>query len=171
MRRSFLNSNILLCSEFRPNGIVKLEDPPEELSAVFRHAPAPCTRDLGHQMAYVESLEQAPHSRAGTSSLGWFQESTEQGFPDVAVAKAARDVVAIQNRPEPAYVVTPRRVEAGVAVAVDYLRLGQLPQFRVGRRRIVHHRQRVQIAAVAGQGLLLIVDQRRHALGHGIVAY
>src|SRR6516162_8681479 len=105
MRRSLLDSNLRLCREFRPNGVVKLDGSPQETSAVFGHSPASRTRDLGHQMADVESFEQAPHSRTGTPLLGRLQPSPEQGFTDVAIAKAARDVVAIQDRPEEAYIV------------------------------------------------------------------
>ncbi len=42
---------------------------------------------------------------------------------------------------------------------VNHLGLGQLPQILVGRGRIVHDRQGVQVAAVTGQRLFLIVDQ------------
>jgi hypothetical protein len=90
--------------------------------------------------------------------LAWLQQPPEQGSTDIAVAKATRDVVAIQDRPEESHIVAPRGVEARVATAVDHLGLRQLPQPRVGRRRIVDHRQGVQVSAVTGKRLFLIVN-------------
>ena len=120
-------SNARLCCEFRPDWVVKLDDPPQELPAVFRHTPATCARDLGHQTADVESFEQAPLGRARTPSLGRLQQPPEQRFSDVAVAEATRDVVAIQDRLEKSHIVPPRGVEARVAAAVNHLGLGQVP--------------------------------------------
>src|SRR5262245_2867467 len=103
------------------------------MSAMFRDAPASCARDLGHQMADVESFEEAPYGRTGAPLLGGLQVAAEQGFPDVAVAKAPRDLVAIQDGLEESHIVPPRRVEAGVAAAINDLGLGELPQLGVGR--------------------------------------
>ena len=63
-------------------------------------------------------------------------------------------------------VFAPRRIETGVTTTVDDLGLGELSQFLVGRSRIIDHRQGIQVAAVAGHRLLLIVDQGSHAFGH-----
>jgi hypothetical protein len=38
----------------------------------------------------------------------------EQRSPNVAVAKATRDVVTVQHGPEQPHVVAPRRIEAGI---------------------------------------------------------
>ena len=88
-------NNIRLCCKFRPNGVVKLDDLPQQMSALFGYPPASGARDLGYQMANVESFEQAPHRRARSALFGWLEESPEQGLPDVAVAKATHNLVAI----------------------------------------------------------------------------
>src|SRR6516164_2242196 len=113
------------------------------MSAVLCHSPASCARDLGHQMSHVESFEQTP----------------KQGLADVGIAKATRDVVPVEHCFEESYVFTPRWVETGITATFDDFGLGELPQFWVGRRRIIHHCQGFKVAAVAGQRLLLIVGQ------------
>src|SRR5262245_50326667 len=136
MWRSIADSNGRLCCEFWPNWVVKLNDPPQQLPAVIRHAPAATARDLGHQMADVESFQQAPHRRARSALVGRLEEPPKQRLADVAVAKASRDVIAIQDCPEQPHVVPARWVETCVAPPFDELGLDQLPQSRVGWRRI-----------------------------------
>ena len=105
---------------------------------MLRDAPASCARDLGHQMADVESFEEASYGRTGAPLLGRLQRCAEQGLPDVAVAKAPRDVVAIQHYHEQPHVFAPCGIETSVTAPLDDLGLGKLPEFLVGGRRIVH---------------------------------
>ena len=56
----------------------------------------------------------------------------EERLPDIAVAKATRDVVASQHRFEQTNVFAPCWIETGIAAASNHLGLGELPQLLVG---------------------------------------
>src|SRR5262249_60919796 len=108
MGRSFPDNNSRLCREFGPNWVVKLDDPPQQLSALIRQAPAAAARDLRHQMANMESFQQAPDRSARSALVGGLEESPEQRLADVAVAKASRGVIALQGCPGQPHVDAPR---------------------------------------------------------------
>jgi hypothetical protein len=78
-----------------------------------------------------------------------------EGRPNVLVAEAAGDVVAVQDSREQADILAAGGVEPGGVAASDQLGLGELSQFLIGRLGIVHDRQSVEIAAVSSPSLLL----------------
>ena len=60
-------------------------------------------------MAHVQPFEQSSHRGAGTAVLAQLLRAAEQGFPDVGVAKATRNVVAVQHRQKQPQVLAPSR--------------------------------------------------------------
>ncbi len=91
------------------------------------YPPAPSSRYLRNQVAHVEPLEQTSHRRTGATLKAQLLRAAEQQFSDVAVAKAACDMVTAKHRREQSGVFTPRWIKTGVASAIDDFRFGELP--------------------------------------------
>src|SRR6185369_11607594 len=78
--------------------------------------------------------------------------------------------VAVEHGSEGADVFAAGGVETGEAASLNFFRLGQLPKFLVGGRGVVDDGQGVEIAAVAGVGVLLVVDEAGDVFPHGEIA-
>ena len=84
-----------------------------------------------NQSELTPPLEQFPYCGTGTSLETRLLWVAEEPFPDVAVAKATRDVVAIQHRDEQAHVFAP--ILGQGAVRSGALRRLDSPPFSVCR--------------------------------------
>jgi hypothetical protein len=150
--------------EFWPTLAIELHGQSEEMTAVVRDAPAPRPRDFRLKVPRVQVLDQARNFRAPTPvRLG---VGTEQRGADVFVPEPARDVVAIQDGGEQAEIVTPGRIDARRVPTRHRLRFGELTQLLVRRGRMVDDCQGIELAAVASQSLLLVVDQAARVFVH-----
>ena len=160
------------------------------MAASIGNSPAAGVGDFCEPAAVVHAFEQAANggalaslfgalALAGLSSglarargrmRGVCRRGEERGA-DVLISEAAGDAVAVENGGEGADVFASGGVEAGEASAVDFFRLSQLPKFLVGRRGIVDDSQGVEIAAVAGAGVLLVVAEAGDVFAHGEIAF
>lgn len=162
MRRSFPS---LSCYEFWPRFAIQSCGQAEQVSSGVGDAPAPSSWDFGYELTHVQSFDEA--SDGGALFRRRLDALAEQGVPDVFVAKAASDVVAIEDRGEESDLFTPGRIETGRVASRRTFRFGQFAEFLVCRGRIIDDGQGVEVAAVAGESLLLIVDQAAGVLVHG----
>src|ERR1700722_15338684 len=101
----------------------------------FGDSPTSSTRDFRHPLTVMEAFQQSADrgalTRCGRSG------GTEQRGANVLVAKAACQMVAVQNGCEQADILSPCRIEAGGTAVRHPLRLGELPQLLVRRRGII----------------------------------
>src|SRR5512147_1876450 len=107
MRRSFRHRNSRLSCELGPGGSIQLNRQAEQVSAAFGNPPASCPRYLGHQLANMQTFEEAPHCSTGTSLELSLLGIAEERFPDVGIAKTTRHSVALQHGREQAHVLAP----------------------------------------------------------------
>ena len=71
-----------------------------------------------------------------------------QRFTDVAVVEATQFVSSGEHRLEQTHIVFAGRVEARIAATLMSFRLCQIGDLLIGRRRIIHNGQRIQVAVV-----------------------
>ena len=95
MRRSFTLGNLQLGRELWPGGAIELNRQAEQVATMFGDPPASRARHLGYQLANMQTFEEAPHRRTGTSLELSLLGIAKERFPDVGIAKTTRDVVAI----------------------------------------------------------------------------
>ena len=96
-------------SEFRPGLALQLHRQAQQMPAAFGDTPTARARNLRQQLPRVQALQQASHRRAVTGlALPVF---SEQGGANIAVAKATRHVVAVQNCCEKADVLGTSRIK------------------------------------------------------------
>ncbi len=69
-------------------------------------------------------------------------------FTSFGVAKAAQQMLTRKHRLEQFDVGAPGRIEAGVAASSVQLRFGQMRHLPIGRCRVGHDRQRVQVTRI-----------------------
>src|SRR5882757_5647506 len=127
------------------------------MAARFRYSPASGPRNLRNQLPVVQAFDQTTNCGALLMRSG--RSVAEQCGADVLVAKAPRDVVAIEDRREQANVRAAGRVEAGGTPFVHAFGFGELAQLLVSRRGILDDGQSVEVTTVASEGLLLVMNQ------------
>src|ERR1700693_1546935 len=127
------------------------------MAAALRDTPATRTRNLRQELARVQTLEKSSHRRAATGRI--LGVGAEQRAANVAIAKATGDVIAVENGGEQLDVLAMGRIEARQTAAGHHLRFGELTQLLVGGSGVVDHRQGLEITAIAGQRLFLVVNQ------------
>ena len=71
------------------------------MTSSLRDAPTSCARNLRDQLPRMQTLQESSDRRATTE--GVLRVGAEHGGSDVAVAKAAGDVVAVQDGREQAH--------------------------------------------------------------------
>ena len=77
----------------------------KQVATMFGDPPASGARHLSHQLAHMQTFEEAPHRGTGTPLEARLTLIAEQSFPDVGVAKSTGDVVAIQHGHEQPHVL------------------------------------------------------------------
>jgi hypothetical protein len=77
--------------------MVKLNGHAQQMTATVCYPPTTGARDLRDQLADMQTFEQSPHRRTGTSVLSAHSRVAEQRSPDVAVTKTSADMVAVQD--------------------------------------------------------------------------
>lgn len=113
----------------------------------------------------MESFQEAADGCTGLAG-GVRRGGLFENAPEVFVAEAVRDVVAVQDGGEQFEVLAAGGIEASRVAAVDSLGFREVGQFAMGGGGVSSVAERLQVSLIAGEGVALIVMKVAHSFGH-----
>ncbi len=106
--------------------IVQTDAGAQNLVTMARYLPPASVRNFGDKSAHMQALEQAPRCGALPTPFLLRFPCRIQLLPDVTIAKAVHQMLALQDRAKPCHVFVASRIETCKATLADNLRLSQL---------------------------------------------